>query len=642
MGQIIDKKGTVQIERKTVGAVLKAVGAVVAGQPLIIEGYASTYGSETDLDRDGEFVDGAENPFEHPNGIPLFMKNPVILADHENGTQAVVGRVSEYRLDAIGLWVRVEIPDVPNDPAVQTVRQKVAAGLLRAFSIGGRFYREWLEKAVKIIRVDLWEISIVAVPSRQTALFAPVSTPDLPQPAQRGAGAASGIERKTVASNPQQGDTTVKVTVRRKNAQGTVETLVIEKSAMQAGDELVTETPAPAAQAVEVVADDEPTEDEIQAAVAKAATQVTSKAAKLQAAVDQRLPAYLAGMNQGSKMVHGSQKTIGAPAIVAQVGEKAIGDYESLVELLGDLKSGKISGDQKAMTSSTLGNAGYLIPDKFMEVDEKRQGAFGVQDMVTTMTDANIEVVKLTRPNADLGDAVGTAQNTARAEGDLGFEQTSRSLLTLTAPLVAIANQMLRRGGNVGEQKVRAAFQRSMRRGRENWIIAGTGSGQQPTGILNETGIGLRSTTVTTAAAAIDAVRDAMVALEIQGYVADAVAMRPESIAAIEKAKDSQGRYLLQGVQRDGAGQLRIYGLLVGSTLGFATNLGAGTDETRIIVGEFGLAEYYRVGGVLVDFSEHYGFNKSLTYFRCEEEATFQCWEHPKAFYAIPAKTALT
>ena len=166
MGRIVDTKGAAKLERKSVSIEIKSVSPLVAGHSLFIEGYASTYGSETDLDRDGEFIDGSKNPFEHPNGIPLFMKNPVILADHENGTSAVVGKVSEYKLDPIGLWVRVEIPDVPDDEAVQTVRQEIAAGILRAFSIGGRFYREWLEKAVCIIRVVLRAMSIVAVPSR--------------------------------------------------------------------------------------------------------------------------------------------------------------------------------------------------------------------------------------------------------------------------------------------------------------------------------------------------------------------------------------------------------------------------------------------------------------------------------------------
>ncbi len=202
---------------------------------------------------------------------------------------------------------------------------------------------------------------------------------------------------------------------------------------------------------------------------------------------------------------------------------------------------------------------------------------------------------------------------------------------------------MLRRGGKAGESKVRREFSRSMVRGREKWILTGSGASNEPTGILNETGIGLRAgAALTTAASLIDAVRDAMVALEVQGYEADAVAMRPELIAAIEKAKDSQGRYLLPGVQRDGEGQLRIWGLAVTSSIGFATNLGAGLNETRVIVGEMGVAEYYRVGGVYVDFSEHFDFGSSNTTFRCEEEATFQAWEHPKAFYVIPAVAALS
>lgn len=635
MGVILDKKGVAKIERKSVTIDVKSVSSLIAGQPLIIEGYASTYGSETDLDRDGEFI--AAGAFEHPNGLPLYLKNPVILADHENGTYATVGATVEAKTDPIGLWVRVEIPDVP-DAAVQTVRQKIAAGILKAFSIGGRFYREWLENAVKIIRVDLWEISIVAVPSRQTALFEPVPHPDLSQPAQRSASgaAAATVDRKTVSSNPQPKDSTPVKTVKvnRKNAAGVVETLDVLENDVLPSDELVQDVP---------VESDEPTEDEIQAAVAKAAQGLLSKKSKIDAAVAQRLPAYLAGMNQGSKMVHGAQKQIGAPSVIQHRGEKAIGDYDSLIDVLVDLKSGAISTDQKAMTSSSGANAGWLIPDKFLEVDDRREGPRRVQELVTQVPMDGGESIVLTRPSTGLADAAGIAQNTGRGNGDVAYERDTRSLLTLAAPLVKIANQMLRRGGKVGEMKVRREFQRSMTRGRESWIIAGSGAGQNPTGILNETGIGLRGgAALSTAATLIDAVRDAMVVLEVSGYYADGVAMRPELIAAIEKTKDSQGRYLLPGVQRDGEGQLRIWGLPVTGSIGFATNLGAGTNETRVIVGEFGTSEYYRVGGVYVDFSEHFDFGSSNTTFRCEEEATFQCWEHPKAFYVIPAMAALT
>jgi len=128
-------------------------------EDLFIEGYASVF--EEDLD--GETVD----PKAFDGMLDAFSTNPVILADHENDTQKAVGRVVDWRLDKIGLWVKVLISNA-KDEYTQMIRTKVKEGILNSFSIGGLF-----EKVKDTItKVLLLHIAITPQPANPYCRFA--------------------------------------------------------------------------------------------------------------------------------------------------------------------------------------------------------------------------------------------------------------------------------------------------------------------------------------------------------------------------------------------------------------------------------------------------------------------------------------
>lgn len=137
---------------------IKSYGAMVPGADMVLEGLASTY--DTDLDNE------AVQPGAFDQWLEQYRRNPVILSDHENTTRAVIGRAEEISAGASGLYLKAVIPDL-QDPMIQMVRQKIHAGLLRGFSIGGLFTKS----GNKITNVQLLEVSVVAIPANPHALF---------------------------------------------------------------------------------------------------------------------------------------------------------------------------------------------------------------------------------------------------------------------------------------------------------------------------------------------------------------------------------------------------------------------------------------------------------------------------------------
>lgn len=136
---------------------------------IILEGYANT---KNHADRYGDIpteYDGRGYVYD----FAQYLENPVIMANHHNNTSAIVGKTTEMREDNIGLWVRIEIPDIENE-AVQEVRRLLKADLLRTLSIGGRFFYEDPKNPNALTYAEIYEISLVAVPADPQAIVSRV------------------------------------------------------------------------------------------------------------------------------------------------------------------------------------------------------------------------------------------------------------------------------------------------------------------------------------------------------------------------------------------------------------------------------------------------------------------------------------
>lgn len=126
-----------------------------------IDGHASTFGTPDDRDRGGDYVmKGAWD-----NTLIEFRQNPVMLVNHENRVESLVGSWSRVSVDGMGLGVT---GNVTNAPGAKDTRFKLVEGHLKGISIGGIWY--YIEDGFGIEDIALFEISLVAVPMNPKAL----------------------------------------------------------------------------------------------------------------------------------------------------------------------------------------------------------------------------------------------------------------------------------------------------------------------------------------------------------------------------------------------------------------------------------------------------------------------------------------
>jgi HK97 family phage prohead protease len=156
--------------KKAVGFMVEAKDAgtfevkEAANGTLIIEGYASTWGK----DRDGDTID--RKAFDE--SLPAYLAdNPVLLLDHDR--TKVLGAVLKAWTDEIGLRIRGSVPrpETGEESWKLTAYNDIKRGLRRALSVAGVFIRGEKSARKHIERVDLYEISNIAVPSNPKALF---------------------------------------------------------------------------------------------------------------------------------------------------------------------------------------------------------------------------------------------------------------------------------------------------------------------------------------------------------------------------------------------------------------------------------------------------------------------------------------
>lgn len=145
-------------------AVKDAEGNVVDYRDVQIKGYLSTFKETTESDRDGDYVE--RGAFKET--LRRFKRNPVLLIDHQNSADNIAGSFQKIEEDERGLYMEAVLSNSQSE-RMRDMRAKVAEGHLKALSMGGLFH--YKEDGRGIFKVDLWEGSLVAIPSNQDALF---------------------------------------------------------------------------------------------------------------------------------------------------------------------------------------------------------------------------------------------------------------------------------------------------------------------------------------------------------------------------------------------------------------------------------------------------------------------------------------
>lgn len=111
------------------------------------------------------------------NGQPVydlsrFKKNPVMFMNHDTLTHCAIGTFVELVEDEIGLFFKALLMPI-DECYYDKVKQTISAfklGVLRALSIGGRWYFDDPKNPSHLTRAYIYEISVVGVGADEDAL----------------------------------------------------------------------------------------------------------------------------------------------------------------------------------------------------------------------------------------------------------------------------------------------------------------------------------------------------------------------------------------------------------------------------------------------------------------------------------------
>jgi HK97 family phage prohead protease len=130
-------------------------------EELIISGHAST----NDRDRSGDII--TTDAWKNPKALKDYLKNPIVLAFHDMSRP--IGKTIGHEVDEQGLKITARI-----SKAAGNISQLIKEGIVSAFSVGfmikdADFNNDTGDFIIK--EVELFEVSVVSIPSNQNALF---------------------------------------------------------------------------------------------------------------------------------------------------------------------------------------------------------------------------------------------------------------------------------------------------------------------------------------------------------------------------------------------------------------------------------------------------------------------------------------
>ena len=325
----------------------------------------------------------------------------------------------------------------------------------------------------------------------------------------------------------------------------------------------------------------------------------------------------------------------------------------------GDRKALARLEDAKAMVEGTDSAGGYLVtPEISSELVQLKIAQTPLRGL---MSSVGIVSDTLTISTQTSGLTAGwVAELATKPQADFVFGQFSVSVFT-GAGLAVVSNQLLKdagrgsRGPQVGiDTLINRDLAKRLAILEEVAFINGSGTGQ-PLGILGTSGVNtVTISTGTTVTELLDGITDAILAVQTN-FLGNptAILMHPRTWTRIIKARESTSpsTYLI------GAGSTAFGrrandaipggGIQVGSPVGdlfgypvylsfnIPTNLGAGTNESRVIVGDFSEGLILDREGVQLDTSEHVYFTSNQTVFRAEMRVGFTAARYPKAFAVV-------
>jgi HK97 family phage major capsid protein len=309
----------------------------------------------------------------------------------------------------------------------------------------------------------------------------------------------------------------------------------------------------------------------------------------------------------------------------------------------------------KAMSEGVPGDGGYLVPPEYMQhMFAAVRGQGNALRKYGWLAIHPVSSNQILFPRSAGTTTFGlVAELAPKPVSQTTVTQVPVSIYT-GAGMTKVSNQLIADSSPTVVDTVTRSLGRSAGSLEEQLIISGTGTGQ-PRGILATTGVNPITQTATTAQGTIDAVIDAIAAIQ-QTYFASptGILMAPRRLATLQKGKTTDTGYLFNpagqfsapagnfiggGVTSDSSVMTMpsLMGFPIGTSSNMPTNLGTGTNEDRIIVADWGEAHFFQRSTLELRVSDTAGdaFETNVTVFRLEERFGFTAEHYPQAFAVI-------
>lgn len=319
------------------------------------------------------------------------------------------------------------------------------------------------------------------------------------------------------------------------------------------------------------------------------------------------------------------------------------GDAEARARLTEGIE-GDLTPEGKAMTEGVDAQGGYLvrplIERQLVEAKELDNVLRGICSKINVTTNG-IQLDQL-----GLSTVAGWVAELAQKPESTGMTIASITASVFTAAgLATISNQLLADSNPSVDALVVADLRKRLVALEETAFLNGSGV-NQPLGILQTPGLSATPITTNTVAEVLNKILLAIADVETNHGAPSHILMHPRTWTQIITSKDADGAWVINpaapgqsavtGARTINRGPDKIlFGYNVLTSNRIPTNLGSGTNESRIIVGDFSEALILDRQGVTVDESSHVYFTTNQTVFRAEERVGFTAARTPQAFNII-------
>lgn len=288
----------------------------------------------------------------------------------------------------------------------------------------------------------------------------------------------------------------------------------------------------------------------------------------------------------------------------------------------------------KATVGDSGANGQYIIPNNFVsqvvEIAKARNIYRGLLDVVDGVRGKAVDIpyelddASLQRAIGQGGEALSYGSN--KDTRDFTLASATATLFTI-ARIIDVGNQFVRQSEGAAERLVRSKLGRAFGLAEAHYILNGTGSGNQPKGLITSIAAASGSYSVAySSGVRADKLAEALGALEARNYFATAIVTNPADfwqIVTDTVGTGGAGGYAISpmsGVTFDPgepSSSLRIWGVPVLRD----PNMTAGTA----LMGEWNAAQLFIGDEYRIDVSDEAGvrWDRNLTGFRAEEEIAF-------------------